>query len=296
MQGILGRSGRDLMEVAARLGFDGVEPDVRGLDDPLLQAGGARALRQAADDAGLAIPSLCLGALNGMGLGSADPGTTARAEALVRAAVPAARELGASVILLPFFGAAELRDPQDRSRAAAALAALAPAAQAAGVVLAVENTLSADDNLALLATAGSPAVGVYFDVSNAMWWGHDSPSEIRRLGPAMVAVHFKDGSGGHSNAMLGQGHVDFPAVADALRAVGYDGWIVLESAAPNDRLADAATTWPSLGPAWPGAHEACQRARQLRLRVLRAPRGPWAGRRRPPAAYSSKTRRLKQSP
>ncbi len=81
------------------------------------------------------------------------------------------------------------------------------------MVLALENTLSAADNRALLAAVASPAVPVYFDVSNAMWWGHDSPAAIRRLGRAIAQIHFKDGQGGHSNAMLGQGHVDFPGVA-----------------------------------------------------------------------------------
>lgn len=242
MQGILRRSGRELVEAAAALGFEGVEVDAgRGAEDPLLTPAGAGEVRRAADAAGIAVPSMCLGVLNGYGFKNAEPEVRARTAALIRSAIGAAGVLGARVILVPFFGNSELFTAEDRARVAQGLAEVAPAAERAGVVLALENTLSAEANSALLEAIGSSAVKVYFDVSNAMWWGHDSPSEIRRLGAAMAQVHFKDGKGGHSNAMLGQGHVDYPAVVQALRDVGYAGWIVLESAAPHDPIADART-------------------------------------------------------
>jgi sugar phosphate isomerase/epimerase len=74
-----------------------------------------------------------------------------------------------------------------------------------------------------------------------MWWGWNSPDEIRAYGEAgvLTQIHFKDGKGDHSNAMLGEGHVDFPACVAAMREVGYGGWVVLETAAPHDLVADA---------------------------------------------------------
>ena len=238
MQGILRRSGRALIETAAAIGFEGVELDL-GPGDPVFTASGLAEVRRAAVDAGLAIPSLCLGALNGFGFKSAEPGVRARAAGLIRAAMRVGGELGARVILIPFFGASELFTPDDRERVAGGLAELAPEAERAGVVLAMENTLSAAQDLQMLAAIGSPAVGVYFDVSNAMWWHHDSPAEIRRLGAAVAQIHFKDGDGDHSNAMLGHGHVDYPACVAAMEEIGYTGWVVLESAAPHDPVADA---------------------------------------------------------
>jgi len=241
MQGILRRSGRDLVEAAAALGFDGIELDLgRGLEDAVLAPGGAAALRAAADAAGLAVPSLCLGGLNGYGFKDAEPEVRARTSELIRRSLEAAGTLGARVLLIPFFGHSELHTAEDRARVARGLAEVAPEAERAGVALGLENTLSAAQDLELLEAIGSPAARIYFDVSNAMWWGHDSPTDLRRLGAAVVQVHFKDGRGDHSNAMLGQGHVDYPAVARALRDIGYDDWIVLESAAPHDPLQDAA--------------------------------------------------------
>ena len=238
MQGILRRSGSVLVETAAAIGFDGVELDLRP-GNPVFTAEDLQDVRRAAALAGVAIPSLCLGALNGFGFKSPDPAVRERAVEFIRNAIRVAGELGARVVLVPFFGASELFTPEDRERAARGMAGVAPEAERAGVVLAMENTLSAEQDLEMLSAIGSPAVGVYFDVSNAMWWHHNSPDEIRRLGPAIAQIHFKDGSGGHSNAMLGRGHVDYPACVAAMRDIGYDGWVVLESAAPHDPIEDA---------------------------------------------------------
>ena len=38
---------------------------------------------------------------------------------------------------------------------------------------------------------------------------------------------------------LGQGDVDFAAVASALKAMGYDGWVILETPATDDPVAAA---------------------------------------------------------
>lgn len=242
MQGILRRDGRALFEAAAAVGFAGVELDVsRAEEDPLFTAAGLAEVRAAAHETGLEVPSLCLGCLNRFGFKSAEAAVRARTAALVRRAIALCGELGARVILVPFFADSELFTAEELQRAADGLRQVAVEAERAGVTLAVENTLGAEANLELLARAASPAVKVYFDVSNAAWWGHDGPTDIRRLGAAIAQIHFKDGRGDHSNAMLGQGHVDFPAVARAMRDIGYDGWVVLESAAPRDPLEDART-------------------------------------------------------
>lgn len=240
MQGILRRSGGELIEAAAALGFDGVELDL-GPGNPIFTDAGCADVRAAAAAARIAIPSICLGVLNGFGFKSPDPDVRDRTTDLIRDTIGVAARLGARVILIPFFGASELFTAEDRRRVAQGLAAVAPEAARAGVVLALENTLSAAQDLEMLEAIGSSAVQVYFDVSNAQWWGHDSPEEIRRLAGVIAQVHFKDGQGGHSNAMLGQGHVDYPAVVRALRDTAYDGWIVLESAAPHDPVEDART-------------------------------------------------------
>lgn len=240
MQGVLGLQGAALFAAAAGVGFEGVELDVRDAEhDVLFTAAGLREVQAASAATGLAVPSVCLGTLNGFGFKDEDRASRDRTAQLIRRTIALCGAVGAQVVLLPFFGHSELFTAEDCDRVAQGLRELASSAEHAGVTLALENTLSAARNLALLEAIGSTAVKVYFDVSNATWWGHDSPTAIRALGAAIGQIHFKDGRGGHSNAMLGEGHVDYPGVARAMRAVGYDGWVVLESAAPTDPIGDA---------------------------------------------------------
>jgi sugar phosphate isomerase/epimerase len=245
MEGILRRSGGELVKVARQIGFDGVELNLREADplQPYLTDAGQRVLRQACERFEVAIPSLCLAALSGDGLCLKRPENHEPAAEFIGRGMAAAVVLGARVLLLPFFGRGELFDRGEMKQVAEGLRRVARDAEQAGLTLALENSLGARDNLWILEQVGSPAVGIYFDVSNAMWWGLNSPDEIRAYGNAGVLsqIHFKDGKGDHSNAMLGEGHVDFAACVSAIREVGYTGWIVLESAAPHDPVADAKT-------------------------------------------------------
>jgi sugar phosphate isomerase/epimerase len=246
MQGIL-RAGSTIeaAELAVSVGFDGLEIDVTGptpADNQVWSAAGRKELLEYAGRKGFAYPSICLGFLNKLGSLAAEDERQRQANVdSVRSMIEIAMELGATVLLVPFFGKGEMKDPAHFERTQAGLSALAPEAEAAGVRLAMENTLSAEDNQRILLAVGSPAIQVYFDVSNSTWWKHDAAADIVRLSGDMAQIHFKDGQGKPSNAMLGSGHVDWLGVRSSLVQIGYDGWIVLESAVLNDPLADAAT-------------------------------------------------------
>ena len=118
-------------------------------------------------------------------------------------------------------------DRRDRSRRPA-LQQVAPKAEQQGVVIGLENTLSAEDNLRLLDRVGSTAVKVYYDVGNSTDRGRDVLKEIRALGKRICEFHFKD-----AGYMLGQGRIDFKAVRQALDEIHYSGWIQIEAAAPH---------------------------------------------------------------
>ena len=147
------------------------------------------------------------------------------------------RRLGGEVILVPFFGQPNIVDvnnEQEFPRLVAVLRELAPRAEKAGVILGLENTLSAVDNRKILDAVGSPAVQVYYDVGNSTNNGHPVLQEIRDLGASRICeFHIKDGKN-----LLGQGKIDMPAVAEAIRSIGYKKWLVLETQSPNDLVAD----------------------------------------------------------
>lgn len=148
--------------------------------------------------------------------------------------------LGARVMLVPFFGKASIVDvnvKEEFDRVVAVLRELAPRAEKHNVILGLENTLSAVDNRKILDAVGSPAVKVYYDVGNSTNNGHQVLEEIRALGKEYICeFHIKDGRN-----LLGQGKIDMPAIAQAIRDIGYDKWIVLETSSPTDLVADTKT-------------------------------------------------------
>jgi sugar phosphate isomerase/epimerase len=85
-------------------------------------------------------------------------------------------------------------------------------AEAAGVTLALENRLSAEENLDLLTRIDSAAVGVYHDTGNPLSWGDDPAAMIGAYGEAMTRLHVKDLGPDDGWTMLGDGGVDFDAV------------------------------------------------------------------------------------
>jgi sugar phosphate isomerase/epimerase len=212
---------------AKRLGFAGVEVDL-SRDD--FSAGRLDTLRRASVASGLAVPSLVLGEHSDRGgIADADPVVAEQARDDVARAIAWAAELGAGAILIPFFGRAELVEEADIGRAAALLRPLCEVAGERGVVLCYEGTLPATRIRALADRVASRAFGCYFDLANPVTRGLDSATEIRALGELVQRVHFKDTRVEAGDCPPGLGRVDYAASFEALREIGYDGWVVLET-------------------------------------------------------------------
>src|SRR6185437_5912746 len=70
---------------------------------------------------------------------------------------------------------------------------IAPAAEKAGVILGLEDTISAEDNVRIMERSKSPAVLTYYDVGNSTEGGFDVQKEIRWLGKERICqFHLKD--------------------------------------------------------------------------------------------------------
>jgi sugar phosphate isomerase/epimerase len=218
----IGKSGDPAaLELAGKLGLDGVQVSLNPKDGALALAQPSlqRAYLEAAERTGVAIASLAIGELNNVPLKN-DP----RAEKWLAEGIRIAKAMGVKIILVPFFGKGELRnDAAGIEAVVQALKRLAPMAEKAGVVLALESYLSAGDNLDILGRVGSPAVMVYYDVGNSQAVGYPIFEEIRRLGNRIVEFHAKD-----TKDLYGKGVMDFKAVRVAMEDIGYSGWLVIE--------------------------------------------------------------------
>ena len=177
----------------------------------------------------LKIASLCLKALDQNCLKSDPLGQRWVADSI---AITAA--MGVRVVLIPFFGRGRLNNVAETEKVADMLREVAPAAEKAGVILGLEDTLSARDNARIMERTKSSAVLTYFDVGNSTNNGFDVVDEIHWLGAARICeVHLKD-----NPHYLGEGTIDFRAVIDALADVGFDGWAQLETDSPKSLEAD----------------------------------------------------------
>lgn len=216
----------EAVALAKQLGFDGVQISIgKGaeklpLSDPALQ----KAYLDESHRVGLPIESLCLEILHKNCLKS-DP----LGQRWVADSIPIAKAMGVRVVLLPFFGRCALQTAAEMDKVGDILKEVAPAAEKAGVILGLENTISARDNVRIMDRTNSPAVLTYYDVGNSTGNGFDPVQEIRWLGRARICeVHLKD-----NPHYLGEGKIDFKAVIDALADVGFDEWAQLETDSPS---------------------------------------------------------------
>ena len=234
----------ECLRAAKELGFSGFEPAFG--ETGVLSAEGfaadAKALREEAAALGIAIPSLASGVYWQHPYSHADAAERQRAIGLTRAQIDCAVELGAkSVLVVPatvgkgFFGTG-VGYADAYSRAQDALAAVAEHAKQAGVVIGVENVwnnflLSPLEAARFLDEIGSPYVKMYFDVGNIVPYG-EGADWIRILGARICAIHVKDFRRAVGTidgfVPLLEGDVDWPAVLDALRGVGFDGALTAE--------------------------------------------------------------------
>lgn len=215
------------------VGADGMHLDMTGLDtdaDEVWSSDQRAQIQHHAQENDIGLPSICPTFLNFRpGLVAEDSEERAAVADIYVDLVAAAEDIGAETILIPFFLEAEIESDAERDRLVDAIMPAMDAAEAAGVTLAIENTLPADENLALLDDIDSPAAGIYYDVANTTAFGFDPAEEIRTYGDAVSQIHFKDRDQTGTGTMLGEGVVEFERIGDALGDVGYDDWIILET-------------------------------------------------------------------
>lgn len=248
MDGVLGRNDAEAFARARRLGLDGVEVNLRVAE--LRDAACARpaALRRLSEEQSLAIPSLCLGEHNSGGVATWWRGSDAEEE--IRLAIDWAGRLGAETLLVPFFFFNEPKGAAHRKALAERLRPLVELAATRGVTIAYEGVLPARHLLEMAGLVGTGGFGVYFDVANAAWCDLDPAAEILALGALLRQCHAKEATAFTGDARLGEGRVDHAACAAALRSIGYDRWIVLETpgGADDDIARDIAFARRTYGP------------------------------------------------
>jgi D-psicose/D-tagatose/L-ribulose 3-epimerase len=246
----------DLVDRAADLGAEVFEVAVE--DPDLVDASALAAALRRRD----LHPVVCGAYGPGRDVGDPDPAVRAATLAYVRRLVRLAQALGASVVAGPAYGSVGLARalPDDerraeRERVVASLRLAAEDAAAHGVRLALEplNRFETDrvntveQGVELCEEVDHPAVGLHLDTFHQHLEERDSGEAVRRAAAAgrLFHVHACENDRG----VPGRGQVAWTAVATALREVGYDGDVVIESFTPAvTSIAAAVCLWRPVAP------------------------------------------------
>ncbi len=228
----------DAVALSKNIGFSGVQISLghaaKGetisklpLSDPALQ----QKYLNEAKKLNCKISSLCLEIMHVNGLKSDPLGEKWLAES-----IPVAKALGVKVILVPFFGKWAIKQKAEQERVADIMRNVAPQAEKLGVILGLENTISARENVAIMDRSKSSAVKTYYDVGNSSKEGFDVVEEIRWLGKGRICeMHLKETPW---EKYLGEGNIiNFAKVIDALADLGFDQWAQLETSCPSKNIA-----------------------------------------------------------
>jgi D-psicose/D-tagatose/L-ribulose 3-epimerase len=241
-----------LIPRAAEMGFDGVEVPLTDLD-----VVDTAATRKACQKAGLGVTT-CAILVPGTGLCAEDAAERRAGVERIRRLVAMTAEIGGAVCAGPLYapvGYLPGRPPTDRERAwcVEGLRAAAGPAEKAGVVLAIEPINRFETYVAntaaqaseIVQAVDSPNVKLLLDTFHMNIEEKDSAAAIRRAGPLVGHFHAAENDRG----VPGTGQVRWKEVFEALRAIRYGGWVVIESFAPDVKeLAAAARIWRDVYP------------------------------------------------
>ena len=239
------RTPESCFALAKKYGFDGVEV-VLGESGPVRFDSTKEELeeyRKIAESYGISFYSEACDSCWGYSLTASSPEIRKKAEDIIVKQLETASILGCNTILaLPGMVQGLSSDdevvPYDVAyeRSLEALKRLAGYAEKYGVVIGIENVwnkflLSPHEMRDFIDKIGSPWVKAYFDVGNVVYTGF--PEQwIKILAGRIAKVHFKDyvRADGTLNGFVDilKGDVDYNAVMEAFKEIGYNDWVTSE--------------------------------------------------------------------
>lgn len=247
-----GLSPRQYIEMAKDAGYQGIEfaLDETGIVNLNSSQEDIKELKRIAEGEGIETPSLASGLYWKYPITSNDKGTREKAKSIVRRQLDIAALLGADTILVVpgLVGATFL--PEDQvteydvvyDRSLEAFLELKEYAEQVKVYIGLENVwnkflLSPIEMRDFIDKIDSPYVGAYLDVGNVVNFGYPE-HWIKILGSRIKKVHFKDFkvSVGNINGFVDllSGDVNYPAVMEQFKNIGYDDYVIAEMGVYKD--------------------------------------------------------------
>ena len=223
--GMIGLKGShaERLALAKKCGFLGVEIDSPGTQN-------LEELVKASKDTGVAVHGVIDSVHWRDTLSHPDEKVRAKGLEALLGAIRDAKTVGAdTVLLVPGVVNKDVTYEQCWERSQAEVKKAIPAAEKAGVKIAIEvvwnNFITKPEQLVeYVDSFKTDAVAAYFDCSNMIKYGVPSAEWIRKLGKRMVKFDLKGYSKSKQWVAIGEGDEDWPEILKALAEVGYNGW------------------------------------------------------------------------
>lgn len=233
-------------------GFDGVE-----IITFKIPGYPAAAVRRAAEQNGLEL-TFTTAFVGDFSFISEEAAKRHQAAVFMQDCVRLAADLGSKLFCGPFYAPlgympGRRRTADEWKRVVEGLQESAEFAASQGVTLGIEPLnryetfflTTTAEALALCQEVSHPNLGVLFDAYHANIEEKNLPDAVRVLGRLIVNVHASENDRG----IPGSGHIDWPGIIQALKDVGYEGFLVIESFGYTmETIAAATCIWRDLAP------------------------------------------------
>lgn len=231
---ILKRQKIGAFELARQIGSDGLEMDMGGLgkrdsfDNKLRDPHFQQLFRETASATGIQVPSVAMSAFYAQSF-VARPNY----RELVQDCLNTMQVMGAKVAFLPLGVQVDLnKNPELRPELIKRLKVVGKMARKAGVVIGIETSLDAREELKLLKEVNSKGIAIYFNFQNPLEGGRDLYEELKILGPKNICmIHCTDTDG---VTLPNNTRLDMHRVKAVLDQIGWSGWLVVERSRNKD--------------------------------------------------------------
>lgn len=216
------------MELAKEIGADGLELDMGGLgkrvsfDNKLTEKHFQELFISECNRLGIQFSSVAMSAFYGQSFAKRD-----NYEQLIDECIATMKALGVKVAFLPMGNQSDIvKEPELYPIIIERLKVVAQKAEAAGVVIGIETTLTAKEEAKLIDTIKSPAIRSYVNFSSILKRNGDIINELKTLGKdRIVQIHASNTDGFW---LQNDPAINMPQIKKTLDDMGWSGWLVVE--------------------------------------------------------------------
>lgn len=152
----------------------------------------------------------------------------------LQAVLEACAKVGIRYVLIPLVDNGRIENAEQEASLLDGLTPLTGFLRAHSMQIVFESDFPPQRLADFIAALPEDAYGINYDVGNSAALGYDPEEEIAAYGKRIVNVHIKDRALHGTTVPLGDGNADFPRVFRALKATGYAGNFILQTARAGD--------------------------------------------------------------